>query len=495
MMKQRRDLQSGILFAIVRHELRMIWRARVLVMIGAIMVVTLVSAAIVGHTRQAIDREQRARYQAIVGEQWREQPNRHPHRVSHYGFLLFRPPAPLGFFDTGVQSFTGSSIFLEAHRQNLSNFSDAAQADGTRRFGELTMAMVLQLFAPLIVFVIAGMSITREREAGTLALLSSQGVPWRSVLWGKVWAAFSMVGAVAGVVLVPVLWALMQSATDWNVDTSMRAALLVVMHAVYLVACCALAVLISAMHRSSRTALVTLVGLWIALWVILPRVLPTISESLHPIPTRSEFEAQVERRMRQLGDSHNPDEPKFQARRTEYLRKYDASGIDELPVKYNGVVTYEAEKLTTNAYREQLSNLLRTYREQARIIEWAGFSSPYVAIRMISAMLTGADVPHAIEFERQAEDYRYELIQKLNELHIAEVEYAHDRYEGLGEGGAPTRQRISREHWEKMPRFDFKPPAVRWALRQQRSVAFALFAWTTALIAALSFVGRRSVRI
>jgi ABC-2 type transport system permease protein len=481
---------------IARNELRLAWRARLLWVLASMIAVMLVTAALVGRARYSLDETQRARFQVIVGEQWREQPNRHPHRVSHYGFLLFRPRAPLGFFDTGVESFTGSSIFLEAHRQNFANFSDAAQTGGARRFGELTVAMALQLFLPLIVFVVAGVSVTREREAGTLVLLLSQGASWRSILWGKFVGTLGVVGCfvVPGVALAA-SWMLIDGGISWNRDVLVRGALLAVVHVGYVAACTAAAILVSATHRTSRAALVTLIGLWISLWVIFPRALPGLGASLYATPTRSAFEAQVERQVRELGDSHNPDDPKFQALRAEYLKKYGVAGVDELPLNYNGVVTYEAEKLTTNAYREQLSALLTAHRRQARLIEWAGFLDPYIAIRAASTALAGVDVPHAVAFEQQAEAYRYDLIQKLNELHIREVEYARDRYEGKGEGGAPTRQRISREHWSELPEFNFTWPAVTWAMRQSPLGVIASFAWAGMLLGAVSSAARRPPRL
>ena len=170
---------------IARHEARHAWRSGVALIVGALLALLLVGAAVIGHQRAAAEAEQRQRYQAIVSQQWHDQPDRHPHRVAHYGFLVFRPRAPLSVFDTGVESYTGTSLFLEAHRQNSANFSDASQTDGTRRFGELTMAMVLQVLAPLLLFVIAGVAVTREREGGTLGLLLCQGASWRDVLWGK----------------------------------------------------------------------------------------------------------------------------------------------------------------------------------------------------------------------------------------------------------------------------------------------------------------------
>jgi ABC-2 type transport system permease protein len=153
----------------------------------------------------------------------------------------------------------------------------------------------------------------------------------------------------------------------------------------------------------------------------------------------------------------------------------------------------EGEALTADAYQEHLDRLLDTYRQHARLVQAATFISPYVAIRTASMALAGVDVPHAIEFERQAEAYRYALIQELNELHTHEVSHAQDRYVGLDGGGAPTRQRISRAHFQEIPTFDYRPPDVGWAVGAQPAALIALAGWTIAALAGLMFLGRRAV--
>jgi ABC-2 type transport system permease protein len=484
-----------VIWRVAGHELREAWRSRVLATLGLVVASLVAGAAITGVSRYATDMAQRARFQALVAEQWQTQPDRHPHRVAHYGFLVFRPRAPLGFFDTGVESFTGSTIFLEAHRQNSANFSDAAQSDGTRQFGEFTMALVLQLLVPLLLFVVAGVSITREREQGTLWLLLCQGVSWASVIWGK------LLGTLAGVLLlvapgVALALAWLAAPSDgWSADAVARGLLLAGSYGVYLAACAALALLVSAAHRTSRGALVMLVAIWIAVWVIVPRALPGLATALYPVPSRAAFDAEVERRVRELGDSHNPNDPNFRAFRESTLREYGVDRIEELPVNYNGLVMLEGERLTTEAYRAHLAALVDTYRRQERLVRWAGLVSPFVAMRSVSMALAGVDVPHALEFERQAEEYRYTMTQRLNELHTYEVEHARDRYLGGAEGGAPSRQRIDRAHFQAIPPFAYDPPAIGWALSEQWSALLTLGMWTLVLGAAVGWCGRQPVRL
>ena len=92
------------------------------------------------------------------------QPNRHPHRMVHYGHFAFRPLDPLAAFDPGIDAFAGSVIYLEGHRQNSANFADVRQSSLLLRFGQLTPAFVLQTLLPLLLIVLGAGIIARERE-------------------------------------------------------------------------------------------------------------------------------------------------------------------------------------------------------------------------------------------------------------------------------------------------------------------------------------------
>ncbi|WP_254554927.1 hypothetical protein, partial [Salmonella enterica] len=66
----------------------------------------------------------RAQHQSHADHAFEAQPDRHPHRVVHYGHFIVRPLGPLAAFGPGVDAFTGNSMFLEGHRQNTANFGD-----------------------------------------------------------------------------------------------------------------------------------------------------------------------------------------------------------------------------------------------------------------------------------------------------------------------------------------------------------------------------------
>jgi ABC-2 type transport system permease protein len=479
-----------MIWRIATHELRSAWRSRVIAALAVALTLLAASAAMVGQARFAADNQQRARYQQMVGEQFESQPDRHPHRVSHYGFLVFRPRAPLGFFDSGVESYGGTSIFLEAHKQNTANFSAAAQAGSNERFGELTLALVLQVFVPLFIFGVAGVSVTREREAGTLPLLLCQGAPWSTLLWGKLWGALLMVGVVlAPALTVSLGWLALQSGTDWTIDLMLRAAGLAAVHGMFLVVCAAIAVTVSAWQRSSRSALITLLGAWIVLWIVLPRVLPAVGAALYPAPSRAAFEAQVERAVKELGDSHNPNDPKFAALRAKALAEHKVTRVEDLPFNYSGFVMQQGEQMTSDAYQAHLAALLDTYARQSRLVDLAAVFSPFLGVRSLSMALAGADVAHLVEFDRQAEAFRFSLIASLNDLHMNEVPAARDGDAADPRFGVPSRLRLDQRFFDHLPAFAYQPPPVAWALSAHRlgmaavglSVALVLGAlfWTS----------------
>jgi ABC-2 type transport system permease protein len=230
-------------------------------------------ATYVGWQNFKTQNNQRLHYKNLVREQWLSKPDKHPHRMAHYGYLAFREKHELSFFDFGIESFAGVSIFLEAHKQNTVNFSEAGFSNGMLRFGEISIAMVLQLLVPLLIFFLGYNSISAERESGTLKILLCQNVSWKKLLWGK---TLGIIG-VALTIFIPLilltilLWA---SLSNWEIsmDAALRLLILITSYSVYFFVVSAITVLVSAFQRSSKTALITL--LFISKATVMIRTMP-----------------------------------------------------------------------------------------------------------------------------------------------------------------------------------------------------------------------------
>jgi ABC-2 type transport system permease protein len=171
--------------AVAGEELRMLWRKtgrhnRLFLLLLLTLAATFVSL----QQKQSAEAE-RNRLQSTADQHWNAQPDRHPHRVVHYGHFVFSPMDALSFFDFGVEPYTGHAIYLEGHRQNSANFSDARQSSLLLRLGNLTPAFVLQTLVPLMIIFLAFGSVARARRR-TNAPGLCQGVSGIRLLLGKV---------------------------------------------------------------------------------------------------------------------------------------------------------------------------------------------------------------------------------------------------------------------------------------------------------------------
>ncbi|WP_437724226.1 DUF3526 domain-containing protein [Sorangium sp. So ce861] len=470
------------LFTAARHEAIRAFRNRTFRVAAALVAALLVAAFLLEAARHTAEARQRAALQELVHRQWVEQPDRHPHRAAHYGSFAFRPPSPLGFFDPGLESFAGTSIFLEPHQRNALSFSEAAQSSELARFGTPSAAFVLQALLPLLIFCMTFASVAGEREAGTWALAISQGVTARALIAGKALGALLAVALwLAPLLALAFAGALLTGVLDASGDTLLRAALLAGGYAVYLVACAALGVLVSSFHRRAQAALLTLLGLWVALWIVVPRLATQAASRLHPTPSRAQVELDLARAIRDVGDSHDPSNPHFQELQRRTLAEHGAARVEDLPVNYGGLVMREGERITTELFNGYYTRLFDAHRAQDGLALRAGLFTPLLAIRSFSMGLAGTDAHHLVDFEQQAEAHRYAFIQHLNHLHTTKIRWHNDK-----------AQRVDRAEWREFSPFEHRRPPAGWALSRVAPAGLAVLAWAAALSLGVALFTRRN---
>jgi ABC-2 type transport system permease protein len=456
------------------------WRAMqrnhvALAAIGTMLLLAL-AATLVGLEHKRATDSDRSQYQAVADEQWHAQPDRHPHRVVHYGHYVFRPLGALAFFDFGVDPFTGQTIYLEGHRQNTANFSDAGQSSVLLRFGLLTPAFVLQTLVPLLIIFLAFGSIARERENGQWRMILAQGVGPIQILSGKL----ASHAVVALILASPALVALAVIALLVETER-IQAVFMILGYGIYLLSWVGLAVLVSAAVPKARDALIALVGLWIISVILLPRMLPDIASTLIPLPTRIEVDVAVHKDLAAIGDSHNPDDPYFEAFRAKTLAAYGVKRVENLPVNYAGLLMQEGERLTSELFARAMQAEFDLQESQSGVVDNFSLLSPVIALRQMSMALAGTDRERHQQFLLEAETYRYALIQALNRLHTEQVKYQNDR-----------DQRISHMHWQDLPRFAFPPPDISLVLKRRVLPALVVLgSWFVLIGLAMLMLARR----
>ncbi|PZO75939.1 MAG: ABC transporter permease [Sphingomonas taxi] len=468
---------------IARDEIRLMTRNRVAIIAFVLVVLLTLVAVASSWAHQRGIAELRARQAEAAETAFKAQPDRHPHRVVHYGTFIFRPLGPLAAFDPGVDAFTGNSMFLEGHRQNSANFGDVRQSSLLVRFGQLTPAFVLQVVAPLLLIFLGYGALARETERGTVRVLMLQGAARGQIVRGKLLA----LGAAALLAGLPAMIGLVAIAGQpgalvWPM------LVLALGYIGYLALWTVLILLVSASVRRSRDALLALVAVWAVAVVLLPRVAPDLASAAVPLTNRLQTEVAVARDLRTMGDSHNPDDPHFAQFKRALLARYGVAKVEDLPINYKGAVGIEGERLTSAVYGRYATANHAAQTRQNALVDAMGLLSPAIAVRSLSMAAAGTDLAGHQRFLEQAEAYRYALVQRLNRMQMEDVSYADD---GATDAGADRRKRVSARNWQAMPDFRFIAPDGRTLATAALPGLAMVFAWLAGALILLMVASRR----
>ncbi len=473
-------------FIIARHFLKVTLRDRALVAVYAVWLLLMLYAAVTGYEGYRVQHTMMRQFQEQARQSWEANPDKHPHRMAHFGTFAFRQKHPLSMVDYGMESYTGNAVFLEAHKQNTVNFSEAGFSTGLLRFGEISLAMLVQLVLPLILFFLGFNAIAQQRENGTLKILLSQGAGFRSVIRGNATGLFLLSllflapVLIAATVQILLLEALPAGAQVWLRSVLWLAGMVVFLWLVSVVAVC-----ISAASANSRAALLRLLGIWLLMAVILPKTLQAIGNAVYPAPGKIEFDTVVEKEILQIGDSHNPNDPHFKRLKDSVLRANGADSVQQLSFNYSGFQMREGERMSAEVYNNRLQALYDQYERQNDFSNYAAFINPFTGIKHVSMALSGTDFPAYRRFQHDVEAYRYQLAQTMNELqmeHISNTRPARDE----------QPHSIGRNHWREFADFRHQFPPVTAVVYGQLAAVLAMMAWCCLSFVLIYFTAQKA---
>jgi len=424
----------------------------------------------------------RASFESAQREQWEDQGEKHPHRAAHFGFYLVKPELPLALFDSGVKPVTGQTLWLEAHTRSSFSFAPLEDAGAAAALGLTNGAEALQLLGPLLVIVAGFGSIAREREDGTLRLALAQGASPLSWFVGKylgLTAGLSLIAVPLGGALLALCYFADSSA--WNLDTSLRALLLVAIHAAYLGVWLALVLAVSAWVKTARQALSALLAFWIAGGVLVPRIASFVSSTQVPTPSVAEWKHAQQEAFGKGFDSERGWSEQLAELERATLDKYGVDTLDDLPVGFSGLRMLAMSAFSdriSDHFQGQLEDIYRT-QEAWRLSTTA--ISPYIAMRAISQNLAGMDWDHYLRFADAAETYRRGVVRQLDQQLESRLI------------GNQWEIDFGREDWESVPSFEYNSPSLAWSLGHSGGAWAALFVWL-GVAGAFAFFAARRIR-
>jgi len=413
-------------------------------------------------------------------EQWLNQGEKNPHSAAHYGVYAFKPKLPLSLVDQGVDPYVGVSAWLEAHKQNEFKFKPAQDATAIQRLGELTGATVLQLLMPLLIILLTFGAFAAEREQGTLRQLMSLGVNRSHLAWGKAMGiAAALLCLLVPATVIGVSGLAMASENGSLAAAWPRLTMMMASYLIYFIAFIGVSLAVSAKAKSSRVALVGLLGFWIFNGLIVPKAVVDVAKGIYPSPSAITFAKRIEHDLQNGIDGHDPADKRTEALKAKLMKQYNVGSVEKLPVNFAGISMQEGEEHGNQVFDKHFSALWNTFEQQQRVHEAASFLAPVLAVRSLSMAFAGTDFAQHAHFARAAEDYRRLMNREMN----MDLAYNQKDRDGVYMRG--------RDLWEKIPDFSYTAPGVDWILKRQGFSASLLLLWCCGAIAAASFFARR----
>lgn len=428
---------------------------------------------------------ERTLLQNSAEETFADQPDRHPHRMVHYGHYAFRLPSPLSALDPGVDAFTGNAIFLEGHRQNSAMFAEQREGTGLTAIGSLSPAFIVQMLAPLLLILVGYSSVSRELESQTLSFILSQGTSIYTLLVGKALALLSVVGLIMLPLVISGLMTLGQG------ESLLTALSFLLAYVTYLAAWALIVLVVSTVVSKNSESFTALSFIWILFCIAMPRIASTAAETTVSMPGKLETDFAVIAELRKLGDGHNASDPAFEKLKASLFEQYNVDSIDELPINFRGAVASASEAELTAVLNRFAEQSMEKELEQTQIARQFGWLSPMVAIRSLSMIMAGTSIETHHRFLREAENLRFAFVQGLNKVHVEQLNYELDMNRGKSDK-ASRQARVSSDNWKLLDDFVFTVDDANTRLRRSSFAFLQILLWLALPLALLNIAGRRA---
>ncbi|MCY3745277.1 MAG: DUF3526 domain-containing protein [Acidobacteria bacterium] len=466
--------------AIARKELVQYWRdGRVVTVFGIVALLGL-AATVTGWSAVSAMERERASAVAMDREIWDTQGLKIPHTAAHFSRYAFQPTFNLAVFDPGLTDYVGNAIWLEAHYRDPAALRPVEDAVEIQRIAQLNPAWVIQVFGPLLIFILLYGAVAAERESGTLRQLLAAGMRPVSLLLGKAVSAFSLTGLLVFGVLLGSAFLMSAEGIERLPDTGLRTAALAALYLVYLAIFVFLALGVSALSSRSRTALAGLMGIWIVATILGPRIGPDVAGALAPAPSAPEFAARLDQ------EGADPfwgaGEEAVQRRQRVMdaaLAEYGVETVEELPINYDGYLLQASEEFANGVFDTMYAELWGGYERQHAIARGFALVSPTIAAQNVSMALAGTGLHAYRHFADEAEEFRREFVLLLNQ-------------EMIDHGGADGYAYVSgNDFWRQNPDFEYAAPGIGEAVRGVWADVIILLLWLAIAIAVAALGVRR----
>ncbi|MBB6274284.1 ABC-2 type transport system permease protein [Pedobacter cryoconitis] len=411
-------------------------------------------------------------------QQWEAQHN-NPHEAAHFGTYLFKPLNLLSAFDPGLNDYFGTTYRVEAHVQHEVDYSNAERNDALMRFGQFTLALIMQLLIPLLLLFISSSALTFEKESGTFKMLMAQGLKPHQLVWGKIWSNYLMVILLVVPIFIALAIAILCSPAGsilWG-----RYLILLCGYLLFYLLVTLAGVLVSILSSRSGTAILIVLTIWLLSSILLPKIAASTATDRYSLPSRTAFNNDVRQGFLKGIHGDGPYNERGEKYMAALLTKYKVKNADQLPVNPDGLILQYNEDYQNKVFDHYYTRIEDTFNTQQSFLAYTGLADPFISLKRLSMAMSGTDFYHHQTFFQQAKSYRNAFIRSLN-LQLA-------MNPSKFKEGYQTDPRF----YAKLKDFQYQPPSLITLIWLQRQAILSLCCWVLILSLTIRFITKSSL--
>lgn len=451
--------------SIFKKEIISAIRDKRLLILSTLTLLLLAVALFSGYNRFAVLKAEKEELNEANRKDWETQELKHAHSAAHYGTYIYTPQPLLSFFDLGIQNYTGSSIRIEAHLQQEAQFSNAMESSSSIRFGNMSIALVLQILLPLLLIFICFNTVSSEKENSTFKLLLIQGGSIKKILWQKT-AAYTVIALVIllPVLLLSVLFPVVNG-IPFSKEVLPQILLLFLLYGAFYFIIIALSIAVSAISNSSRNALMVMLGFWLVFVILLPKYAANLGDDLHPLTSKKSLQMAIAAGIKNGVDGHNPDNARTKLFVDSILKAYKVDTVLKLPINIDGLMMQGDEDYKAVVTKKYFGKLYNQIEKQNKVTHYVSFINPFIALRDLSMGICQTDYANQVVFEQQVQTYRLYMMRYLNE------------YMSYHTKAGDWDTKATRDVFTGLKKFTYKPLTIYQSIGNYSLLVIAILLW------------------
>ena len=302
-------------------------------------------------------------------------------------------------------------------------------------FGNFDMAFVIIYILPLLIITFTFNILSKEKELGTLRLLSAQPISTMKWLLQKMSIRYLIFTTIALLIL---LISIIFFSSEAFKDTSNLVHLLLLI-AGYNLFWFVLAYIINIkINNSSKNAL-TLIGLWLLIVLVLPATINQIGNSLYPTPSR----------LKMINDIRlikKENEEKQNETMSEYLRNHPEMVQGSDKEKFGFWHNYFAsEKVMEEKTKPLLAEYDLQLKKQQKLIDLFEFLLPAILMQQSLNKIAGTSEKHYNDYKKQVYAFSDEWKNYFVPMLFKQQKFAIENYQELPKFN--YKNRIKNDVW------------------------------------------------